>query len=459
MATQTKEHVVFINIAATGHMNPTLPLAVEFLKRQICVSYFVPDKAGVVDVVKSTGATWYPMEDPMQMSEEMIEKYMPGAPEEDTRFPASTLPAAASILPKLLETLHELVPPPSVILYDAFLPFARVAARQLGIPAISTVTLAGPGVIQVPPEVQQAWEKLPGVQKACQEIKDSYEFDVFQHGGFMEFYSPEQNIVCTTDSFFVGPTTELQCKRFPDFPWTCVGPLLNPAAKRIHNANVTAEAPKLPAKVDAALADGKRLLYVSPGTVATGHFWTEQFGPQAARNGLMDCTGKEFVQLLFRTCIDAFGNDPEIQVVMSTGGKEDALEGMTLPENFLALDVVPQLELLPKCHAFITHGGANSVHEALSFGIPLAVVPIFGDQPINADMVAKSGAGVSYRYPRDTLTVQDLKEVVNKMMRPGRFQDKAQEMKKELAATGGVSKAADVVLETIKKWSSKLGGA
>lgn len=44
---------------------------------------------------------------------------------------------------------------------------------------------------------------------------------------------------------------------------------------------------------------------------------------QAARNGLMDCTGKEFVQLLFRTCIDAFGNDPEIQVVMSTGGKED----------------------------------------------------------------------------------------------------------------------------------------
>ena len=57
----------------------------------------------------------------------------------------------------------------------------------------------------------------------------------------MEFYSPEQNIVCTTDSFFVGPTTDLQCERFPDFPWTCVGPLLNPAAKRIHNANVTAE--------------------------------------------------------------------------------------------------------------------------------------------------------------------------------------------------------------------------
>ena len=48
-------------------------------------------------------------------------------------------------------------------------------------------------------------------------------------------------------------------------------------------------APKLPAKVDAALADGKRLLYVSPGTVATGHFWTEQFGPQVLDVVLVAC--------------------------------------------------------------------------------------------------------------------------------------------------------------------------
>ena len=45
---------------------------------------------------------------------------------------------------------------------------------------------------------------------------------------------------------------------------------------------------------------------------------------QAHKNGLSDSTGKEFVQLLFRTAIEALGNDPDIQVVMSTGGKEDA---------------------------------------------------------------------------------------------------------------------------------------
>ena len=47
---------------------------------------------------------------------------------------------------------------------------------------------------------------------------------------------------------------------------------------------------------------------------------------------------------------------------------KDALEGMSLPENFVARDVIPQLEMLQKCHAFITHGGANSMHEALSYG-------------------------------------------------------------------------------------------
>jgi len=43
-------------------------------------------------------------------------------------------------------------------------------------------------------------------------------------------------------------------------------------------------------------------------------------------------------------------------------------------------------------------------------GVPLAVVPIFGDQPVNADVVASTGAGVSFRYPRETLTVPALKE-------------------------------------------------
>ena len=131
------------------------------------------------------------------------------------------------------------------------------------------------------------------MQKAWQEIKDLYDFDVFQHGTLMEFYSPDQNIVCTSDSLFVGVQTPVQLERFPHFPFECVGPLLNTKIQRLHNAHVsTAMAPTLPAAVDDALAAGKKLLYISPGTVATGHFWTDKFGPQAgqqSRYGPMPC--------------------------------------------------------------------------------------------------------------------------------------------------------------------------
>ena len=54
-------HVVFLNIAATGHMNPTLPLATELVERGVQVSYFVQET--VRGVVEATGAKWYALED------------------------------------------------------------------------------------------------------------------------------------------------------------------------------------------------------------------------------------------------------------------------------------------------------------------------------------------------------------------------------------------------------------
>ena len=36
----------------------------------------------------------------------------------------------------------------------------------------------------------------------------------------------------------------------------------------------------------------------------------------------------------------------------------------------------------PRLKAFITHGGMNSILEALYFGVPLITLPVFGDQVI-----------------------------------------------------------------------------
>ena len=49
---------------------------------------------------------------------------------------------------------------------------------------------------------------------------------------------------------------------------------------------------------------------------------------------------------------------------------------------------MPQPLLLARCDAFVTHGGFNSVKEALSSGVPMVVVPISADQPYSAERCA-----------------------------------------------------------------------
>lgn len=63
-------------------------------------------------------------------------------------------------------------------------------------------------------------------------------------------------------------------------------------------------------------------------------------------------------------------------------------------ENVRVVRSIPQPQLLRCTDLFITHGGYNSIREAISAGVPMAVLPNFGDQPINADRVAELGLGL-----------------------------------------------------------------
>ena len=66
-----------------------------------------------------------------------------------------------------------------------------------------------------------------------------------------------------------------------------------------------------------------------------------------------------------------------------------AVADLDLAENVRALAWVPQNDLLGdgRLAAFVTHGGINSIYEAAYHGVPVAGIPIFGDQP---DNVAKA---------------------------------------------------------------------
>ncbi|XP_062383840.1 UDP-glucuronosyltransferase 1A1-like isoform X1 [Sardina pilchardus] len=67
-----------------------------------------------------------------------------------------------------------------------------------------------------------------------------------------------------------------------------------------------------------------------------------------------------------------------------------------VPENVKVMKWLPQNDLLahPKAKAFITHGGTHGIYEGICNGVPMVMMPLFGDQTDNAHRVAHRGVAV-----------------------------------------------------------------
>jgi len=465
-------HVVFMNMAATGHMNPTLPLVAQLRARGCKVSYFVEDT--MRGVVEAAGAVWHPFRYASSghtgivryLDEHGIEKYVPsGTPKEEYLHIAGGLVYNAEILlPTLLEDLEAIGP--AVIVYEPFLAFPQVAAHVLGIPAVSLLTMPGPGVLKKPDELCDKWMSYPWVQGPRKAILDKYDYDVLKNGMPMEFYSTTLNLVTTISELYLPPALGRQQEKFGNCPFQCIGVMADPKLKRIANANI-----KEGSVQELAMADleeacflGRQVIYVSMGTVATDdRTWNEPFGVFGADNGLEHCTGKQFMQHVLRSCFEALDGDDKVLVIVSLGPQADVLDGLpAAPENFVLRQAVPQLEVLLHCSAFVTHCGANSMHEALSLGVPMVVAPIFGDQPLNGDSVAASGAGLCFRNPLDTLSATSLRSALQQLLDPSEtnsFRASAKKMSERLAAAGSVKSAAEAVLAQVGRGKASAGGA
>jgi len=65
----------------------------------------------------------------------------------------------------------------------------------------------------------------------------------------------------------------------------------------------------------------------------------------------------------------------------------------TLPPNVIHVHYAPFSQLLPRCAAFVHHGGIGSTAQALAAGVPQLLTPFTHDQPDNAARVVKLGCG------------------------------------------------------------------
>ncbi|MCB0970392.1 MAG: hypothetical protein KDA97_02575 [Acidimicrobiales bacterium] len=110
------------------------------------------------------------------------------------------------------------------------------------------------------------------------------------------------------------------------------------------------------------------------------------------------------------------------------------------PANVVVRDRVPQLAVLAKVDAVVTHAGHNTTCEALAEGLPLVVAPIRDDQPVVADQAVRAGAAVRVKFAR--VRAESLGAAIEQALADDDLRAAAARLREELAAAGGPPVAA-----------------
>jgi UDP:flavonoid glycosyltransferase YjiC (YdhE family) len=110
------------------------------------------------------------------------------------------------------------------------------------------------------------------------------------------------------------------------------------------------------------------------------------------------------------------------------------------PNNVTVVDYVPLPDVLPRCGAVVTHGGAGTMLAALGHGVPLLVVPQGADQFVNADRVAAAGAGMVNE------TGENLSEDVRRILQQPQYITAAQQIAEEIASMPSAASVASALV-------------
>ncbi|GAA1200903.1 glycosyltransferase [Pseudonocardia alaniniphila] len=103
--------------------------------------------------------------------------------------------------------------------------------------------------------------------------------------------------------------------------------------------------------------------------------------------------------------VDALATLPCTAVVALGSGVDPSEWSGSRPPNVHLTSFVQQSLLLPACDLFLSHVGANSVREALASGVPIVAMPLFAEQPLNAQRLTDLGLGVIADKNSDATTV------------------------------------------------------
>ncbi len=392
--------LIFLSIPAHGHINPTLPVVAELVQRGHRVIYY--DTEEFRTKIEPTGAEFRAYPEPMPSSADIVKMLADG---NIVRVSIEMLRTTERLMPFTLEMLQR--ERPDAVVFDSLALWGMMAARRLQLPSVASISHFvfdptgenAPGLRDFVHWFGQILPMLPEVIRIRCRLAREYP-DVF----------PRRDIFPTRGSrSLIFTSADLQPKTNQiDSTFRFVGASINPVTRE--------------ADFPFDQLTRKPLTYISLGTINNldTHFYRETFS--------------------------AFADHPG-QFILSAGQHIDMAQLGTIPANFIVRPSVPQLAILQHSDLFISHGGMNSIHESLYYGVPLLIVPQQMEQLLNGRIVAAKGAGVLIgdKPPYGQVTAGQLRTAADEVLRSSSYRQNAQSRSESLRAAGGYRHAADEI--------------
>jgi MGT family glycosyltransferase len=145
---------------------------------------------------------------------------------------------------------------------------------------------------------------------------------------------------------------------------------------------------------------------------------------------------------LARAALTALAAQP-VRVLLTLSERHPREELLPLPANARVESYVPHAEVLPRACLLVSHAGHGVVLKALSYGVPMVLVPWGRDQP---GVAARAEAlGVAKVIPREVLSDVRLSEAVATVLSAPQYQIEAQRHAQRLQSQHPVDVACQAI--------------
>lgn len=384
-------NIMFFNIPAHGHVNPTLAVVCELVKRDHGVRYYSTSE--FKDKIEAAGAEFVSIEDYMPPEPEDLNKKVGQDFASLIEMVTDTTLNLDNMIKKEIETFR-----PDCVISDSVCFWGKLFAKKYDIPFVcSTTSMAfnqytAKMMKQSIREIVRMFTGMPRIQVKMQ-LLNEHGYNVPNFVSLIQNDNDTNTIVYTSRKF--QPMVETFSEKY-----IFTGPSV--------------------AKLYPGHEKSRPQIYISLGTVLNDNI------------------------KFYKQCIQAL-KDMDCDVIISAGKNTDISRLGEIPQSFSIHPYVNQLEVLADTDVFLTHCGMNSVNESLYYGVPMVLFPQHSEE--NAVAIRTEQLGAGFRLKK--VSAGKIRNAVKEVLTNDKYRKCAKEIGEDFRQCKGAVSAVEFIENVI----------